>query len=214
MASSIRALCLGICCTLILTITCRVSAETRISSLVQGAAPSDTIVTGAGFACALMTDGRVSCWGSNGRGQLGRDSSITFSPQPAPVVALDQVVSLAAGGEHACALRQNGSVWCWGNNESGQLGDGTNKDRPLPVQAAFPSQTNSPRTGMVRLTAGKAHSCAADSSYQAYCWGDNSSGQLGIDPRVPSSNTPIWVDISGSSTDRGVDQVGPTRSMV
>jgi four helix bundle protein len=98
-------------------------AETRVTSLVPGAAPTDTIASGLDFTCAITTDGHVACWGKNDNGQLGHDTSEPFNPTPTLVTGIDEVVSIAAGASHVCALRQSGQVWCWGLNSYGQLRD-------------------------------------------------------------------------------------------
>ena len=106
------------------------------------------IVAGGGYTCILGVRGDVRCWGDNSQGQLG-DNSFIDRPQPVAVrratrtleigrgellvtatAPLDQVVALVGGGTHVCAVRVNGQPVCWGNNASGQLGDGTTTDRP------------------------------------------------------------------------------------
>jgi alpha-tubulin suppressor-like RCC1 family protein len=135
----------------------------------------------------------------NDHGQLGRDAkSISFSPTPDFVVGLDQVVSLAAGWGHACALRQNGSVWCWGSNDSGQVGDGTTKDRYLPVAVIFPFSGSIPKIGIVRITAGVDHSCAIDETNSLYCWGGNSLGEAGLGQQVLSATAPTLISFANN----------------
>ena len=104
-----------------------------------------TITTASAFACALRGDGSVVCWGKNDDGELGigtlagRHSIFPFPPmndEPiAPVVGLTDAVELHATRAFACARRRDATVWCWGDNASGQLGDGTKVHRPAPVQA-------------------------------------------------------------------------------
>jgi alpha-tubulin suppressor-like RCC1 family protein len=83
--------------------------------------------------CALDGGGRVYCQGSNGEGQLGRGMVSEHEPELAPVLGIDDAVAVATGAFHSCAVRRTGKVSCWGNNERGQLGDGTTRDRLLPV---------------------------------------------------------------------------------
>jgi alpha-tubulin suppressor-like RCC1 family protein len=102
------------------------------------------IVSAVGSTCALLSDRTVWCWGDNAYGELGSGSSVPgFSPQPAPVAGLSNIVQIAAGpgGWTTCALLQNGSVRCWGVNNANQLGVDTSGDagpdeapHPVPVQ--------------------------------------------------------------------------------
>lgn len=76
-------------------------------------------------ACALIKDGKVTCWGANGQGQLGDGTTIHRS-QAVPVIGLTGAVTeLATGAEHTCTVSNHDTVHCWGNNEAGQLGNGT-----------------------------------------------------------------------------------------
>lgn len=132
------------------------------------------IVIGGSTSCARLGNGGVRCWGDNGLNQLG-DGTQDNSSVPVTPLGLDSgVARLAVGGLHACALLSGGGVRCWGNNLSGQLGDGTTVagSTPGPVLGLIDS-------GAVRIATGFAHSCALLTSGTVSCWGDNSAGQLG-----------------------------------
>lgn len=130
------------------------------------------VAAGLATTCLLYQGGVVRCFGDNSRGQVG-DGRNTSVLRPSRVVALpSQAVSLAMGARHACAVLRNGSVWCWGANEEGQLGDGSAEDRHLPVRA----QLTEP--AMV-VALGGGHSCAIGVSTNLYCWGRNTYGQVG-----------------------------------
>lgn len=84
-----------------------------------------------------------------------------------------QVVQIASGSGHNCALTETGRVYCWGRNDVGQLGDGTTHERRTPViVGALPAS-------ITAIVAGARHTCALTETGQAYCWGDNQVGQLG-----------------------------------
>jgi alpha-tubulin suppressor-like RCC1 family protein len=117
-------------------------------------------------------DGEVWCWGSNSKGQLG-DGTTTNRLKPVKVRGLStNVVDIALGSLHTCALTSAGRVECWGSNGSGQLGDGTKVDRLEPVEVWK-------LKGVTSITAGFAHTCARTSGAIIKCWGLNLYGQLG-----------------------------------
>jgi len=131
------------------------------------------IAAGRFHTCALATNGRVFCWGSNGSGQLG-DGTTEDRDIPVRVKLLRHVVQIAAGGAHTCAVRDDGRAFCWGANRFGQLGDLTTEDRPRRVRVRGFRRKN-----IVEVSAGEFFSCARDASGRVYCWGRNNSGQLG-----------------------------------
>jgi hypothetical protein len=77
---------------------------------------------------------------------------------------------VSAGGAHSCASLGDASVWCWGANDSGQLGDGTTTDRPTPARVGGASGA---------VSAGALHTCASSAGHTITCWGADTSGQLG-----------------------------------
>ena len=148
------------------------------------------IAAGGNHTCALTSDGALKCWGYNNQGQLG-DSSTSNRPTPVTVSGLSSgVTSIAAGFAHTCALTAAGSIQCWGDNSSGQLGDGTITRRPTPV-VVFGLDG-----GATAIAAGYAHTCAVSDADGVQCWGSNSTGQLGLRGPAGSVNpslTPIAV---------------------
>ncbi len=138
------------------------------------------VKVGAGWAhaCALLSDGRVFCWGDNAQQELGNgDDSGTDSDTPVEVEVIDDAIDLAVGLDHGCVVRAGGEIWCWGYNNLGQLGDDTIVSRATPVQAMLPSGFEA-----VEVTAGRRHSCARSDAGAVACWGSNEFGQLGVHP--------------------------------
>jgi alpha-tubulin suppressor-like RCC1 family protein len=146
-----------------------------------GTQPADVrfeaITAGGAHTCALDADGGAWCWGSNARGQAGvsaRHSSVTV---PVPVPGGHAFSAIAAGERHTCALDQDGRAWCWGSNDSGQLGDGGADDRDGPRLVAI-------ERPLSRIAPGAAHTCATDRSGGVWCWGRNDHGQVGSGPAL------------------------------
>jgi len=117
---------------------------------VTGLSGGVTITVGIAHACVLTPEGGVKCWRQNGSGQLG-DGTTTDRTTPVDVSGLPSgVAAVAAGGLHTCALTTAGGIKCWGNNESGQLGDGTGGSHgdfsavPVPVVGFEPTPTPTP----------------------------------------------------------------------
>ncbi len=142
-----------------------------------------TVAAGMSHSCALTYDGHVKCWGDNTYGQLG-DGSTSRRLTPVETAGLGGVVNrLGAGGEQTCAVFVDGSMKCWGNNQAGQLGDGTTFMRILPT----------PVTGLSApvkwIGAGALTTCVVSSLSEAQCWGLHANGQVG-DGSPPWELTP------------------------
>ncbi len=149
------------------------------------------IAASGGQTCALNQAGTVLCWGYNGYGQLG-DGTTTTRLTPVPVTGLSSgVVAIAASGGHTCALTQVGAVRCWGQNNYGQLGDGTTANRLSPVAVTGLG------SGVVGIALGNQNTCALTQTGAVLCWGYNANGQLGDGT---ATNRAAPVAVSGLSS--------------
>jgi len=142
----------------------------------------------------LKSDGSVWAWGNNTSGQLGAGGALpgTDASTPQAVSALganavNPVVAIAAGDSFSVALKKDGSVWTWGNNMSGQLGNGTlgtDSSTPHQVNTLTPSSTNP----VIAISAGSAFVVALKKGHSVVAWGNNNSGELGNGTLTSSLN--------------------------
>ena len=164
---------------------------------VSGGRKYTALVAGWGHTCGLAAGGRAYCWGFNAFGQLGdRMSGTGYSSADrlAPVAVSGGLsfTALAAGGAHTCGLVSGGTAYCWGNNQYGQLGDGTtgtgfrSADRTAPVVV-------SGGLSFTALAGGGVHTCGLLTGGSAYCWGSNASGQLGDGMSGTDRTAPVAV---------------------
>ncbi len=166
---------------------------------VAGVSRASRIALGGGLGCAALTDGGLVCWRHGEASQsaqavvtppggvtdvavdasrvcaLGRDGAVACAHDRAALRVISNArrfMQLAAGEGHTCARADDGSVWCWGDNDAGQLGDGTDRDRDTPAQVRG-------LTEAVEIAAGSQHTCARRRDGSVLCWGRGAEGQLG-----------------------------------
>lgn len=144
---------------------------------------------GAAHTCAVLADGGVTCWGANEAGQLGTGDEEPYGASPVeslPHVLLDparRAVAVGCGGDHSCALLEEGSVVCWGFNRAGQLGVGTFVNRNGLSDTGEPNLTAvdlGASRRAIAIAVGANHSCALLSDRVVKCWGLNALGTLGV----------------------------------
>ncbi len=126
--------------------------------------------------CGIDTGGRLFCWGRNAAGLLGQDSGDFARSEAVPqrVGGDADWASVEAGNAHICAIKRDGSAFCWGNNTNGQCGTGTAggaRLSPTPVAGGLAFQQVSP---------GDTHTCGITAGGELYCWGEGMLGQLGL----------------------------------
>lgn len=149
------------------------------------------VTAGWTHTCALLSDGRVFCWGSNESGELGVSSSVTpSSSTPLEVPGITDAVQITSGHDHNCAVTAAEEVLCWGANDFGQLGRGTIEASPVPV--AVPGVV-----APIQVAAGRSHTCALETDGRVMCWGRNNHGQLGNGASLPAPVMTTPVRVSG-----------------
>lgn len=160
------------------------------------------IATGINHACGLTTSGSAYCWGANEHGELGNGTSQPGTPVKPTLLPIAVVTpsngnalifsSIATGSTHTCGLTSIGTVYCWGENKTGQLGNNSVSDSNIPVAVA------STKKGVVvkfsSISAGVGTTCGVGSTGKPYCWGTNVNGALGYsanDTPEDSNGQPI-----------------------
>jgi alpha-tubulin suppressor-like RCC1 family protein len=154
------------------------------------------LTAGRSHTCALTGDGTAYCWGANASGQLGTGTQLN-ALTPTRVSGLLTFAAISGGDAHTCAITAGGEAYCWGNNDQGRLGIGT---------TALVSTVPQPVVGSLAfgaISAGEAHSCGITTNGDAYCWGSNDSGRLGIGTTDAQSLVPVAV--TGGLRFRSID---------
>jgi len=168
-----------------------VNSLTPVAVDTAGVLASKTIkqiASGGISSCVIASDDKAYCWGSNNFGQLG-NGNLKNSSTPTPVsttgvLAGKTIKQITAGTEFTCAIASDDKAYCWGSNSSGQLGNNSTINSGVPV-AVNTSGVLAGKT-IKQISAGSSHTCAIASDDKAYCWGSNSSGQLGNNSTINS----------------------------
>ena len=176
-----------------------ITKSSPVQTLVPSTTWTSTIAIGGSHAAGIKTDGTLWLWGLNTNGRLG-DNSITHRSSPVQTVSFGTNWNkVALGGNHSAAIKTDGTLWTWGLNTNGQLGDNTITHRSSPVQTvAFGTTWNA-------VSCGQNHTLATKTDGTLWLWGNNASGQLG-DNTITHRSSPIqtvafgttWNAISGS----------------
>lgn len=142
-----------------------------------GAASWRAIATAESTSCGIQADGSLWCWGEDNCGLVGDGGEDTRCESSHPVATpfrtggAAEWRSVALSQSHACAVRTDGSLWCWGQNSNGELGTGDNGAHAVPTQVGTDG-------GWDSVSVGQSHTCGLRGG-ELWCWGSNGSGQLG-----------------------------------
>ncbi|MDD2789235.1 MAG: hypothetical protein PHU40_01055 [Sulfurimonas sp.] len=160
-----------------------------------------SLSAGSYHTTALKSDGTLWAWGDNTYAQLGDNTTVNKSVPTQEFTAATDWSSVAAGGYHTTALKSDGTLWAWGANLSGQLGDGTT------VNKSVPTQESTAATNWSSVAGGIHHSIALKSDGTLWSWGDNGLGQLGdgttVNKSVPTQESTAatnWSSVSAGNS--------------
>jgi alpha-tubulin suppressor-like RCC1 family protein len=148
------------------------------------------IAAGGDHACVVLTNQRAHCWGRNHVGQLGLGTNNPTLSQYGAVVELTEVQSIAAGDHHTCAITKGGKVFCWGDNEFGQVGAGAGSlgyyTTPTEVKGL---------SEVTQISLGHGFSCALTKSGEVFCWGRNNWRQITFDGSYKDVFSPTLLSV-------------------
>ena len=174
----------------------------KSSPVKLGTSSWSLVSTGQSFAAAITSTGALYAWGYNGYGQLGDGTVATKSSPvlvfaPNPIAGIVSWTSVSAGLSHTAGIDTTGSLYTWGSNANGQLGDGTITNRSTAIKLG---KSNNPSTlSWISVSAGNGYTAGITSANTAYTWGYNAFGQLG-DRTSASKSSPVVVTIYDETT--------------
>lgn len=134
------------------------------------------LTAGWAHTCGITTEGKLYCWGGNYYGQVGDGTICGGYPDPCIILIPSKIgddtwARIAAGDTHTCGIQTDNKLYCWGENDRNQLGDGTTDDKTVPTKIGDDAWSE--------ISAGEYHSCGIKADNKLYCWGDNEYGRLG-----------------------------------
>jgi alpha-tubulin suppressor-like RCC1 family protein len=165
-------------------------ANSTLPVAVSGGLTFAAIDAGGRHTCGITPGGQAYCWGLGESGQLGIGTTPTTVQVPTAVSGGLTFSAIDLGGSHTCALTPTKTAYCWGLNDAGQLGDGTEEMRSAPTAVAGDQTTFDTIEAGSGLFA--TVTCGMGTDGFAYCWGEGSGGQLGWGS-LSSSSTPVQV---------------------
>ena len=190
------------------TASSRVPVAVNTSGVLAGKTIKQ-ISAGENHTCAIASDNRAYCWGSNKNGQLGNgstaDSNGPVAVNMSGALAGKTIKQMSVEFSTSCVVASDNRAYCWGSNKNGQLGNGSTADSRVPVAV----NTSGVLVGKTikEVTTGGFHTCALDTSSKMYCWGLNSSGRLGGGLTSILSNVPVAVNMSGALAGKTIKQM-------
>ncbi len=157
--------------------------DSNVPSQVHNLTDVIAISAGGAHTCAIKTDNSVWCWGDNTRGRLG-DGTTTLRLTPVQVDStnLTGAKAISAGKNHTCAIKDDNTPWCWGDNSLRQVGQasGLGHSTPQPINIM----------NVTAISAGEKHTCVRQTGGQIWCWGNRNEGQLGDGSTLTQTHTP------------------------
>jgi alpha-tubulin suppressor-like RCC1 family protein len=182
-----------------------------VSNVVSGTisgSPIRQVSAGGNVSLALTQDGFVYAWGEDTYGQMGQGTTDTNVNTPVKVKGvggsgfLSNITKISCGGRHCIALASDGTLYAWGDNTEGQIGDASNTERKTPVTVSYSGDPVS------NISAGFLHSALTTTTGKVYCWGQGTNGQIGDNQSSSDRTVPTQVvGVGNSGTLEGIRDV-------
>ena len=150
------------------------------------------VACGAIHTAAVKNDGTLWCWGSNANGRLGDNTAVSKSSPVQTIAGGTNWKQVAGGYSHTAAIKTDGTLWLWGRNNRGQLGDNTLTDKSSPVQ------TITGGTNWKQVACGAEHTAAVKNDGTLWLWGRNTEGRLG-DNTITGRSSPVQTIAGGTN---------------
>jgi alpha-tubulin suppressor-like RCC1 family protein len=169
------------------------------------------IAAGNSHTCALDSSGAAYCWGSNGNGQLGNNSTakslVPVAVTTSGVLTGQTLAQITAGYAHTCVVSSAGAAYCWGANGNGQLGNSSTTQSLVPVAVTTSGVLAGKALTQISADQNGMYTCALDSAGAAYCWGAASYGQLGNGGVASTPGVPVAVVTTGVLSGKTLTQI-------
>jgi alpha-tubulin suppressor-like RCC1 family protein len=159
------------------------TTSSLVPQVVPGLSGARQVAVGTAHAVALLANGQVWAWGDNSFGEVGNGGGMTSYYTPQQVTGLTGARQIAVGAYHSYAIKGDGTVWGWGRNTNGQVGDGTTLDRGTPVELTG-------LAGARTIAAGANFGMAITSTGETWGWGSDAYGQFGTELQIATAPTP------------------------
>jgi len=161
------------------------------------------VSAGDSHTCAVKSDGTLWCWGADGSGQLGNGGVTGSQQDPSQESSGSTWIEVSADEVHTCAVKSDGTLWCWGSDADGRLGNGA----AVTANQVSPYAVTGGGTWK-KISAGFNYTCGIKTGGTAWCWGDDAVGKLGNGASTTADqDSPRavlgggnWVDISASTS--------------
>jgi alpha-tubulin suppressor-like RCC1 family protein len=170
----------------------RVSRSTPVTTILGGNYWKSVAGSGLGSVLAIKTDGTLWCWGAGNFGQLGVNDTAFKSTPVTTILGGNNWKSVSSGREHTVSIKLDGTLWCWGRNNFGQLGVNDTTTRSTPVTTILGG------TNWKSIFCGGYHTLAIKTDGTLWCWGRNNLGQLGFNDIITRS-TPVTTILGGTN---------------